>query len=218
MADARRRLLAPGGTLIPREDSLWVAVVEAPDVYRDHVGPWQDNELGLDMGAALRFTTNSWGKARLKPGQFLVEPRCWAKLDYTHPGRARTPAARRPGRCRGRGRPTASALWFDAELVDGIGYSNAPGATEQIYGQAFFPLTRPLDLDAGDTISVGLRADLIGEDYQWTWETRVGDRDEPGRCPGRLPAVDVPGRTPRSLERLKKQARRARRRPSRRTA
>lgn len=202
VADARRRLLAPGGTLIPRADSVWVALVEAPDLYRDHVGPWRDNDLGLDMGAALRFTTNRWGKARLKPEQLLVEPRCWARLDYTTLGETD-----------GRGEvawtvPQAGTahglcVWFDAELLEGVGYSNAPGATEQIYGQAFFPLTRPLALEAGDTVSVVLRANLVGEDYQWTWETRVGDPDTPGRPRSAFRQSTFLG-TPRAMERLKK--------------
>ena len=34
IADARRRLLAPGGVLIPRSDTLWLACVEAEDLYR----------------------------------------------------------------------------------------------------------------------------------------------------------------------------------------
>ena len=31
--DARQRFLAPGGRLIPQEDTLWAAVVELPEVY-----------------------------------------------------------------------------------------------------------------------------------------------------------------------------------------
>jgi type I protein arginine methyltransferase len=202
VADARRRFLSPGGVLIPREDSLWVTLVDAPDVYRDHVGIWQNNDLGLDLGAALRFTTNSWGKVRLKPGQFLVEPKCWAKLDYTtlegteaHGEVAWT--LPRAGTAHG------LCLWFDAELLEGVGFSNAPGSSEQIYGQAFFPLSQPLALDAGDTISVALRADLVGEDYQWTWETRVVGRDEPGRCRTTFRQSTFLG-VPRSMDRLKK--------------
>jgi protein arginine N-methyltransferase 1 len=39
--DARERLLARGGALIPRRDVLWAAVVEAPEHYEDLVGPWR---------------------------------------------------------------------------------------------------------------------------------------------------------------------------------
>src|ERR1044072_3208568 len=32
--DARKRLLAPDGILIPRRDSLWAAIVQAPELYK----------------------------------------------------------------------------------------------------------------------------------------------------------------------------------------
>ncbi len=40
IVDARRRLLAPGGVLIPRADTLWAAVVEMPERYAGIVDPW----------------------------------------------------------------------------------------------------------------------------------------------------------------------------------
>jgi protein arginine N-methyltransferase 1 len=38
--DARQRLLAPGGALIPRRDTLWAALVEDPKLYRRYAEPW----------------------------------------------------------------------------------------------------------------------------------------------------------------------------------
>jgi type I protein arginine methyltransferase len=80
--DARQRLLAPGGMLIPQEDRLWLAVVEAPDLYQRHVTPWEDNNYGFDMAPAQAILTNTWRKAHLKPDQLLLEPQCWATIDY----------------------------------------------------------------------------------------------------------------------------------------
>ena len=54
-------------------------------------------------------------------------------------------------------------------------FTNAPGAPELIYGQAFFPWSRPVTLLIGDAVSVSMRAILVGEDYVWTWDTRVVD-------------------------------------------
>jgi protein arginine N-methyltransferase 1 len=64
-------------------------------------------------------------------------------------------------------------IWFDAELVDGIGFSNAPGQPELIYGQAFFPLETPVDLEVGDRIDIALQAKLIDGEYIWCWNTQV---------------------------------------------
>ena len=63
-------------------------------------------------------------------------------------------------------------MWFDA-LLAGIGFSNAPGQPECIYGNAWMPLTEPVDLDPGDRVSVTIQANPIGEDYLWSWQTQV---------------------------------------------
>src|SRR5215218_96635 len=80
--DARRRLLACGGVLIPRRDILWAAVVEAPDRYEEITGPWQHNPFELDLSAGTRLVTNTWRKTLLKPEQLLTEPMCWTTIDY----------------------------------------------------------------------------------------------------------------------------------------
>src|SRR5690349_13629207 len=41
--DARKRLLARGGVLIPHRDILWAAIVEAREQYEEFVGPWKNN-------------------------------------------------------------------------------------------------------------------------------------------------------------------------------
>src|SRR5262249_4184509 len=81
--DARERLLAPCGVLIPQRDVLWAGVAEATEVYSQCVSPWEERPYGLDMDAARRMTVNTWSKARLQPAQLLVTPQCWATLDYT---------------------------------------------------------------------------------------------------------------------------------------
>ena len=64
-------------------------------------------------------------------------------------------------------------VWFDAELAEGIGFSNAPGAPETIYGSFFFPWTRPVPLEQGQTVCINLAAKLVENDYLWRWTTRI---------------------------------------------
>src|SRR5689334_9808979 len=82
IVDARQRLLAPGGVLIPRRDVLWAALVEAPDEYEKVVGPWRNRLFDVDLSAGLFRITNSWRKTRLKAEELLTEPVCWTRLDY----------------------------------------------------------------------------------------------------------------------------------------
>ncbi len=176
LADARERLLAPGGVMIPRRDTIRAAPVEAAEPYARIVEAWE-GELarGFDVSSVRRSVVNAWTRARFDAGQLLAAPAEWATIDYrtvTEPdvrgGMAWT--AERAGTAHG------LAAWFDAELAEGIGYSTVPGGVEHIYGTAFFPWERPVDLLPGDRIEIDLEARLAGDEYLWTWSTRV-ERD-----------------------------------------
>lgn len=174
--DARRRLLAPGGNLIPKRDILWSAVVETPQNYDPLIQPWVRERFQLNMDAASQIVTNVWKKARVTPDQLLTKPYCWATLDYLNlespnVSSEMTFQVMRPGTAHG------FVMWFDTFLDDGIEFSNAPGQPKLIYGSGFFPWSSPVDLVPDDTVSVGLRANLVGSDYIWSWETRVCGND-----------------------------------------
>lgn len=170
--DARERLLAPDGKLIPKQDTLWVAVVEAPDLYRHYEEPWHQNDLGLNLKYGETFAKNSWRKGRVNPDALLVDPACWATLDYQG---VRSPdvnfdvdlVVKRPGTGHGLN------VWFDTTLIEGVTFSNGPDAPELVYRSAFFPWLDPVPLNQGDVIRLHLSADLVGEEYVWCWKTRV---------------------------------------------
>lgn len=172
IVDARKRLLRPGGTLIPLRDTMWAALVEAPEPYGKLVEPWDNKDYGLDLRAARHIVLNAWSKARVQPEQLLCEPQCWATLDYAvveNPNGegAFTASVTRTGTAHG------ILVWFDTELAEGIGFSNAPHAPELIYGSALFPWLEPVPVEPGDVVTVVLRANLVGEDYIWRWHSRV---------------------------------------------
>ena len=174
IVDARRRLLAPAGRLLPMRDSLWAEVISAADAFERRRRIWQSAPHGLDLRAALPFVDNELDKYRARPDQALCEPLRWAVLDYP----TLTDLA-----VRGAGSFTITRagvghgllVWFDTVLVEGIGYSSAPGgAPDGIYGQMFFSWPEAVVLQAGDRVAFELRADPIGADYLWTWTTETG--------------------------------------------
>jgi len=63
------------------------------------------------------------------------------------------------------------AVWFDSELVDGIGLSNHPAAPKMIYGVGLFPFAEPVEVKEGERIELRLGADLVQDGYVWRWET-----------------------------------------------
>lgn len=166
--DARERLLGKGGTLLPQRDRLFATLVEAPRINRDYQSPWVDNDLDLDFASVSRFAVNTPTTVHLRAEEMLGDAVELGVLDYRSIADAGFEAwievtAGRTGEAHG------LAAWFDCEMLDELGFSNAPGQTEQIYGQTFFPLRRPLAVSEGERIPISLTATLVGDSYTWTW-------------------------------------------------
>ena len=172
IVDARRRFLAPGGLLIPRLDKIWAAVLEAPKTYGEVVSVWEDNPLKQDLSPARRRAVNDVRKTHASPDQLLTEPKLWVLLDYAKienpdvQGRLDF-TVQRPGTAHG------LLTWFETDLADGVGFSNAPGEPEAIYGSFFFPWTHPVPLVPGQVVCMDVEAKLTEDDYVWRWNTRI---------------------------------------------
>ena len=178
--DARRRLLADGGVLIPRRDRLMAAPVEAPNLYAKHANPWATPLHGVDMSAAARYVKNTWHNGRARPEQLVGEGRCLGELDYATlvdvgvKGSARW-VLRRDAILHG------LAVWFESELAPEVTISSGPERSELVYGSAFFPLEEPIAVVEGDRLDVELRADQVNDEYVWSWRSHVRG-PEPNAC------------------------------------
>jgi type I protein arginine methyltransferase len=182
IVDARRRFLAPSGTMIPRKDTVWAAIVEAPKPYGDLVGPWELNPFGQDLSPARRLAVNSIQKVRVNPNQLLTGYRLWTTVDYAsienHDVRGNLEwTVEQTGTGHG------MVVWFDTDLAEGVGFSNAPTTPETIYGSLFFPWRRPAPLVVGQTVRVCLAAKLVESDYVWRWTTRIEPLEGSGGSP-----------------------------------
>lgn len=174
LQDARDRFLAPGGHLVPSRDTLYAAVVELPKPYGSLAGAWESIPQ-LDLSSGLPLVLNTVYRHQIKPEQLLSEARSWHVLDYQSDanrpahGVLKLPITRN---AIGHG----IALWFTTQLLDGIGFSSEPQATEMIYGHLFLPWLKPIALEQGEVCTVELGAHSIGNDYVWSWETSVPAR------------------------------------------
>jgi protein arginine N-methyltransferase 1 len=171
IVDARRRLLAPGGVLIPQQDSLWAALVASERIYRV-VRVWEDSGYGFDMSAARQMAESSFWRAPAQPDEMLTEANCWATLDYRTIEGPNVSGelgwtVSRPGTAHG------INVWFQATLLDEIRYCTEPCAPDNVYGAAFFPFSQPFEVSPGDRVSVALSANLVGASYVWRWNTSV---------------------------------------------
>lgn len=171
--DARRRLLAPAATLIPRRDVLRAALVESPANYRPFASPWLDEPRGLNLRSGRETLINRWRKAgSAAPVRCLSAPQTWAEIDYAtvespHLGGGAEWEIAEPGEAHG------ALVWFDAEMAPGVVMSGAPGNPELIYGRAFFPFPNPVRVAPGDRATIRFEARLIGGGYTWMWTTRI---------------------------------------------
>ncbi len=172
IVDARRRFLAPGGTMIPRKDTLWAAIVEAPKPYGEAVDPWDRNPFGQNLSPARQLAVNDVQKVHVSSSQLLTGHRLWTTLDYAsvenHDVRGKLEwTVERAGTGHG------VVVWFDADLAEGASFSNAPGAPETVYGSLFFPWTQAAALAQGQTVCVSLEAKLVENEYVWRWTTHI---------------------------------------------
>ena len=170
--DARDRFLVPGGVLVPRSESLWVACVEAPELHRRVTSPWSDNRYGLDMDAARTLAANRWSRAVFDPAKLVSAAHRCGELDYATVSSPDFDAvvtleAARNATTHG------LCVWFDSLLAEGIEFSNAPGSRDLVYGNAYFPWPVSVSLEAGDHVELRLRARPVAGEYLWTWDSRV---------------------------------------------
>jgi len=179
--DARERLLAPGGKMIPLSDTVWIAGVCAPDLHRESLGPWNTRPYDFDMSAASRRTSNSASQCSVTSAQVFLEPRPLSTLDYATLQRTDLDATvswTADHASQGHG----IVLWFDSVLAEGVTLTNRPGAPPLIYRQLFLPWPEALDVCLGDIVSVTASARLVGDEYVWRWDTRLISKSSPNRA------------------------------------
>ena len=174
IVDARERLLAPGGKLIPMADHLYIAAIESEDHHARIARPWLENDLDLDLSAGFGFAANSATKTWFEGTNLLSEPVCLATLDYSTIASPSLTAEFRLPISRS-GTVHGLAVWFDSDLANGIAFSNAPASPKLIYGQIFLPFDAPVALGVGEAVEGRFSATLTGNDYVYSWSGTVGD-------------------------------------------
>src|SRR5712664_1215767 len=180
--DARKRFLATGGRLIPHRDTLKAAVIDASKFHSELVAPWLNSSSGQNLSSAAPLLLNASYSSLFNREQLLTEAQTWAVLDYSVGVKACAAAdlnfsATRAGTAHG------VCLWFETELIDGIGYSSGPGSQKTVYGQVLLPWLQAVPVQHGQRVCVSLQANLVGEEYIWRWETKFyGNGEEADRC------------------------------------
>ena len=167
--DARERFLRPGGVVIPSCIQLYVAPVEAPDLYRRTIEVWRQQIHGVDISPIRALAVNQPYPARLTPEQLIAAPSPVATVALASTtalhvsGTVRVTAARAAllhGVCGS----------FATTLAEGIEMSNRPGNADTTnFAQAFFPIDAPQPVSGGDRIEVHIDS-FDGCQLRWQLE------------------------------------------------
>lgn len=156
--DLRRRHLRPGGTVIPRGATIWVAPVEAPSEHR-WVARWNERRHGMTFRSAAALAWNNLYNAVFSPRALCSPPLRIAEPDFasgTFAGEAES-AITRAGTVHG------LAAWFDADLAEGVTLSTAPGKKSSAWNQVFLPFARPMRVRRGARVRIALSMEPSSE-------------------------------------------------------
>jgi protein arginine N-methyltransferase 1 len=180
-ADAKRRLLRPGGTLIPAAVELWAAPVEAADAW-SAVDFWSAPVAGFDLSPARRMAANKGYPVVLEPPQLLAAP--------MHLGTFETGDRASHWRCLVEGTVDRSATlhgigaWFAALLSPTSRMTNSPGAPDRLARpNVFFPVDRPVAVCPGDHIRVEFQIAHAETMVAWRLEIWDGHERDPATPP-----------------------------------
>jgi precorrin-6B methylase 2 len=171
---ARDRWLKPGGAMIPRSVTAWVALVH--DRYLDDmVGFLQNDPYGVNLDDLVEKTVNeihySGSHHHLEAGDQRSEPSpLWTtNTELITLEQAEAPhGAEIELRVRDHGIANALALWFSAELAPGVSLSVGPGDPPTHWGMTTAPLRSPMQLAPGTVVRARVRTTLAHPDGTWT--------------------------------------------------
>jgi protein arginine N-methyltransferase 1 len=154
--------------------------------FLDELAAWDRVGYGLDLGPAKAMTLNNIYVRTFEAADLLEGARAariWDELSF-----ARHNKAARAGEANWTpGRRTAVyglALWWTAELADGIALATGPLDERTHWEQLYLPVLEPLAVEAGQTLAARIRSTssyAAGTNVAWT----LAVKDAAGRELGR---------------------------------
>ena len=183
MEDARRRLLAPGGRMIPQRIRLELAAIESSEA-RAKVDGWNGEGVPAELHWLAHHAANEKRSVQLARDALLGAPASLGGIDLRldSPGFFRWTAElaiERDGTLHG------LAGWFDCELAPGVTMTNSPLSDRAIdRPQAFLPVEEPVPVRAGDTVRATVMARPDDHLIAWVVELPSGRRFSHSTWPG----------------------------------
>ena len=207
LQDARKRLLKPGGMLVPAGIRLHIAAIESAPCDTLANG-WRAESIPDEFHWLRDFAVNTRHAVNFKREEFIGTPATLARIDFLEEDReflSWTTELRmeRDGTVHGLGG------WFECELAAGIWMTNSPLDEQPIKRcQAFLPIGEAVRVKAGDSVIATLMARSSGDPLAWvvefpatgrrfkhsTWQGLTFSAAQQGQSdPARVPVANATG-------------------------
>jgi protein arginine N-methyltransferase 1 len=177
LGDARDRYLEPGGILIPSKVTQFICPVVSAKLHAD-LTTWDDVGFGLTFGAAREMGLNNIYVRWLSAADLLgggAATQSWDKVDLNRATKT-TRSGTASWTLEQPAHITGLALWWSAELVEGIVLGTGPADPRTHWEQLYLPVAEPFDMKAGETLSARLRSTTsYGNGTNVTWTVAVAD-------------------------------------------
>jgi SAM-dependent methyltransferase len=179
-ADARQRLLKPGGAFIPDRLRLMLAPVETIEMTNE-VDFWRSSPAGLDVSAAAAYAASNVHSPQLTADNLLADPVVVREQSSSVNESFVIEAefvVERDGVLQG------IAGMFEAVMVDGVLMSNNPRSADHMEHRwnSVYPLPELVRVSVGDRVTTSL--DVSVTDERVTWKIAVDSGAAPRRFTG----------------------------------
>ena len=167
--DARSRFLKATGITIPQRITFCVAPIEHEELWQQ-IDFWNGAPAGLNVSPARMLASNTGYPVTLLSHQLLGSPAEPHSVDPSRSGRQPlhiecTLPITRTGTLHGLG------CWFVAQLSPSVTMSNSPLSEQRINRRnVFFPLDRPVPVQASDSVTVTMHILPVQIAVTWTVE------------------------------------------------
>jgi hypothetical protein len=174
IGDARTRLLRAEARIIPTALELFVAPLEWPALHKA-LAEEPNDVHGIKLDLLRRLALSNVQSLGTPSDAVLAMPQRLSRLEMTSDiedlDTTIDATIERAATIHGFGG------WFRAELAPSVWLSNDPAEDQTHWGQAIFPLERPLDVAAGDRVNLRMQTSLNGSIWRWktTLESRNGE-------------------------------------------
>jgi len=212
LGDARRRLLRPGGTILPSRIALQVAAVQS-SACRELADAWLREPIPAEYAWLREYGVNTRHPRDFAPEEIASPPVELGTIDFRQdcPEHLAFTANIVPERS---GELDGLAGWFSCELADGVWMTNSPLAPDRINrSQAFLPFATPLAVVAGDSLEVSIsvrhettliswsaRVARTGQSTrQSTWASTILDPRDRVPAGSRIPRLSAEGQARQAL-------------------